>query len=72
MDQGQVILEECLPDDVFASTGPAVCLTSSPEVAEINGEYLVNKEIARSSEQSRDQILQEQFWQISAEMVGLA
>ena len=48
-----------------------VYLASSPEVADVTGEYFVKKENARPSEQSRDKALQEKFWEISAEMVGI-
>lgn len=45
-------------------------MASSFDVADISGEYFVNKAAVRSSEQARDQGLQEKFWEISAEMVG--
>ena len=48
-----------------------VYLASSPEVSDLNGKYFVNKEITRPSEAARDNTLQEKFWKISAEMVGL-
>jgi NAD(P)-dependent dehydrogenase (short-subunit alcohol dehydrogenase family) len=55
---------------VEAGAATPVYLASAPEVADITGEYFVNQELARPSEQARDQALQEKFWEISAEMVG--
>ena len=48
-----------------------VYLASSPEVAEISGSYFSKKRIAKPSEAARDQALQEKFWQISADLVGI-
>ncbi|MFW5714010.1 MAG: SDR family oxidoreductase [Brevefilum sp.] len=47
-----------------------VYLASSPEVSDVNGEYFVDKAIARPSEKAHDRVLQEKFWKLSAEMVG--
>lgn len=57
---------------VQAGAATPVYLACSPEVAEVTGEYFVDNKISRPSEQSRDITLQEQFWQISAKMVGSA
>ena len=48
-----------------------VYLASSPEVANVSGEYFRGKQIAETSEAARDQQLQENFWEISKKMVGL-
>lgn len=57
------------PVEVGAET--PVYLASSPEVADISGEYFVRKQIKPPSELSRDVGLQEDFWQISKQMTGL-
>lgn len=48
-----------------------VYLASSPEVAEISGEYFERKQISPSSELSRNEPLQEELWEISESMTGL-
>lgn len=48
-----------------------VYLASSPEVAEISGEYFERKQISPSSELSRNEPLQEKLWEISESMTGL-
>ncbi len=48
-----------------------VYLASSPEAAEISGEYFNHKRIAKPSDLARDEALQRKFWEISAELVGL-
>ncbi len=48
-----------------------VYLASSPEVEGVNGEYFVNKRLAKSSPLSYDVRLQERFWETSAELVQL-
>lgn len=49
-----------------------VYLASSPEVEGVSGRYFVNREPRRSSPQSTASALQRRFWEISAELVGLA
>lgn len=48
-----------------------VYLASSPDVANVSGEYFRNKQIAEPSDTARDQDLQEKFWQICVKMVNL-
>lgn len=49
-----------------------VYLASSPEIAEISGEYFNHKRIAKPSDQARDEELQKKFWKISSDLAGLA
>ena len=49
----------------------SVYLASAPKLADTTWAYFINRDAARSFEQSRDRALQEKFWEISAEMVGL-
>jgi NAD(P)-dependent dehydrogenase (short-subunit alcohol dehydrogenase family) len=49
----------------------SIYLASAAEVAEVTGEYYTSKGITEASEQARDIALQEKFWEISAQMVGL-
>jgi retinol dehydrogenase-14 len=48
-----------------------VFLASSPDVAEISGQYFSRKRIAKSSDLARDKDLQKKFWEISSTLVGL-
>lgn len=48
-----------------------VYLASSPDVAEVSGEYYVRKQISPPSELSRNESLQEEFWEISEKLTGL-
>ncbi len=48
-----------------------VYLASSPEAAEISGEYFNHKRIAKPSDLARDEGLQKNFWEISSNLVGL-
>jgi NAD(P)-dependent dehydrogenase (short-subunit alcohol dehydrogenase family) len=62
---------EMMGRPVEEGTETSVYLASAPEVSDVTGEYFLDKEIARPSETSRDRDLQEQVWDIGAEMVGL-
>jgi NAD(P)-dependent dehydrogenase (short-subunit alcohol dehydrogenase family) len=57
------------PVDIGAET--SVFLASADEVASISGKYFSSKRIATPSDQARDIALQDKFWEMSAEMVGL-
>ena len=50
----------------------ALYLASSPEVADVSGEYFVKSKPARSSKESYDVAAQERLWTLSEQVIGLA
>jgi len=50
----------------------SVYLASSPEVADVSGEYFVDRQAVDAGPQATDAALQKQLWQISEELTGLA
>ena len=50
----------------------ALYLASSPQVADVSGEYFVKSKPARSSKESYDVAAQERLWTLSEQVIGLA
>jgi NAD(P)-dependent dehydrogenase (short-subunit alcohol dehydrogenase family) len=50
----------------------AIYLASSPEVADVSGQYFVDSKEARSSDASQDVAAQERLWALSQQLTGLA
>jgi NAD(P)-dependent dehydrogenase (short-subunit alcohol dehydrogenase family) len=46
-------------------------LASSPEAERVSGKYFVKRKAARSSPESRDPVIQERLWQVSAALTGV-
>lgn len=66
---GQLALRNARSAEEGAET--LIYLASSPEVESVTGEYFVDKQIARSSDASKDMEVATRLWQVSAEMVGI-
>lgn len=50
----------------------AIYLASSPEVADVSGQYFVKSKSARSSKASNDVAAQERLWTLSEQLTGIA
>ena len=48
-----------------------IYLASAPDAASESGRYFAKQKLAKSSEESRDEVIQERLWEISAEQVGI-
>src|SRR5262249_20957815 len=49
-----------------------IYLASSPQVASVTGQYVVNCKPVQSSKESYDEAAQERLWEVSEQLTGLA
>ena len=57
--------------DLMASAQTSLYLATSPEVAEVTGEYFANSRIQASTAVANDPVIAQKLWQISAQLIGL-
>jgi NAD(P)-dependent dehydrogenase (short-subunit alcohol dehydrogenase family) len=50
----------------------SIYLASSPEVAQVTGQYFANRRPKQSSQASHDRVLARTLWQVSAELTGVS
>jgi len=49
----------------------SIYLASSPEVAAVNGKYFEHKKMVQANSPTQSQILQDEVWKLSEELLGI-